>query len=213
MGLNGIVRWRENGFIHAIGSKPLLQLVDHNKHVELFEELGQQFGDGRLLASDISSKTVRLSWADVDSLTRRLAEAIIADQYDLEVIIGILRGGCIPAIHLSHILSIRHFIALHVQTRATDQARSERIEPIILKPRLLEEIRGKRILLVDEVTNTGMTLRAASEFVQSFNPASVRSAVLVWDTQPPKGMINVSGIVADYCIEKIDAWVRFPWTE
>ena len=155
----------------------------------------------------------RLSWTDVDLLTRRLAESIRDDKYELEVIIGILRGGCVPAIHLSHILSVRTFIALHIQTRASDQARAKRIEPIILRAPLLEEIRGKNILLVDEVTNTGLTLGAARAYIKSFNPAEIRTAVLVWDTQPPIGMNEVPDIAADYCMEKINTWVRFPWTE
>jgi Phosphoribosyl transferase domain len=93
---------------------------------------------------------------EVDSMIRSVAERVVKDQFRPEVIVGILRGGCIPAIHLSHILKVRPFYALGLQTTLSDDIRAKRQSATISDQARPDSVVGKRVLLVDDVTNTGI---------------------------------------------------------
>jgi hypoxanthine phosphoribosyltransferase len=160
---------------------------------------------------DTQAAVVQFSWSDTDRITRDLATKLKANQYEAEAIIAILRGGCIPAVHLAHLLEIRSFYTIYLQTTISNQIRAERQFPTIINYSSLESIRGKRVLLVDDVTNTGSTLCAANEFLKQYGPSTSRSCVLVWDTVPRPGMVTTPDIVADYYGEALHAWVNFPW--
>lgn len=163
------------------------------------------------MTKDIQPAVAQFSWLDTDRMTRALVAKISADQYEPDIIVGILRGGCIPAVHLAHLLNVRSFYALHLQTTVSDEVRADRQYPRVVSHTSLDYLRGKRILLVDDVTNTGLTLSVAKEFLEKHAPTSIRSCVLVWDTVPPPSMDAVSNIEADYYIETVHAWVIFPW--
>ena len=163
------------------------------------------------MIQDAQAAVVQFSWSDTDRITRDLATKVRADQYEADAIIGILRGGCIPAVHLAHLLEIRSFYTLYLQTTVSNQIRAERQFPTIVNYTSLESIRGKRVLVVDDVTNTGYTLYAANEFIKQYGPSTLRSCVLVWDTVPRPSMVTVPNIVADYYGETLHAWVNFPW--
>lgn len=162
---------------------------------------------------NVQPKLIKFGWLDTDGFTRTLAEKLVTDQYIPDVIVGILRGGCVPAIHLSHLLHVRPFYALHVQSTLSDEYGSEQQDPIVSCDRSLTELQGRRVLLVDDVTGSGVTLRAAKEYIQSFTPAELRSCALVWNTFPLPGEVSVRPLEADYCVTQAHGWVVYPWVE
>ena len=146
-------------------------------------------------------------------MTRDLAKKIVISQYSPDVIVGILRGGCVPAVHLSHLLNTRPFLAVHLQTTVSNEVRAERQVPLATTHPNFVDLMGKKVLLVDDVTNTGDTLSVAKTLITEYCPAALRSAVLVWDTVPPSGTSKVPKIGADFWSAIVHAWVIFPWNE
>lgn len=67
------------------------------------------------------------------------------------------------------------------------------------------DISGKKVLIVDDVTDTGDTLSLAVDYVRSLKPADVRTAVLQHKTCSP--------FVPDYYAQKITKWrwIIYPW--
>lgn len=165
------------------------------------------------LESQRSHKTARYSWSDTDRLTRALATRVLFDKFIPDAIVGILRGGCIPAVHLSHLLKVRPMYAISFQTTVSDDVRASRIPPKALDLAQLAALEGARVLMVDDVVNTGATLRAASELVSRHKPQELRSAALVWDKLAPDGLTVRRAPYCDYWIESVEAWVIFPWNE
>ena len=153
---------------------------------------------------------VRYSWADVDRLTRCLATSLKAADLRFDAIVGVLRGGAIPAVHLSHLMEVRSFGVVHFQTTLTDQSGSERIDPVQLFSPEKKLISGKRVLLIDDVVNTGVTLKAAREVLSDLGAISVYSAVLVWDRLSPEGG-QLGTVQCDQWVDEVTAWVEFPW--
>ncbi len=155
---------------------------------------------------------VRFSWADVDSMVKRIALRIIEDRYSPDLIVGIQRGGLIPAVHLSHLLNVRLVRPLLIQTTNSNKVRSQRISPIVDYVQDLGVIREKNVLIVDDVSNTGNTVLLAQKIVRDKSPLSIKTSVLVLDSVPSeKGLPQIEKLFIDYFDTEINAWAQFPW--
>ena len=60
-------------------------------------------------------KIKNYSWNDIDKYVNRLKDMIIADRFIPDIIVGIIRGGCIPSVYLSHLLEVRSYQTLNIQ--------------------------------------------------------------------------------------------------
>ena len=143
-----------------------------------------------------------ISWTDVEQRCRHLARQIRASDYIPDLIIAIGRGGYVPARLLCdnlHIMALTSIKVEHYLSGANKQK-----EAIIRYP-LKAEIRGLRVLLVDDVNDTGDTLQVAIQHLQTFQPAAVRTAVMHQKAD--------TCIQADYCARKIIKWrwLIYPW--
>jgi hypoxanthine phosphoribosyltransferase len=158
-----------------------------------------------------SSSIKRYTWEAMASLCQSAADYVQGLEMRPTVIVGILRGGCFPALMLSHALGLRRVYMLHVRTTLTDEPRSPRHPPHLERAWTLPRLSRDVVLLVDDVTNTGVTLRKAQSVVESRAPRSLVSVCLVWDTVPPQSKSQVPNCAANYYAAKIDAWAEFPW--
>ncbi|MCC6022034.1 MAG: phosphoribosyltransferase [Desulfurococcaceae archaeon] len=141
-----------------------------------------------------------LSWNDIMSLTIKLSFKLIESNYLPDTLVGILRGGWIITRLLSDFLSIDSVDVVGVKFYKGVEERHEK--PVVTHP-LISDVSGKKVLIVDDVADSGRTLQTAVELVQLYNPKEVRTASLYvkpW-----------SVIVPDYYVSKTDAWIVFPW--
>jgi hypoxanthine phosphoribosyltransferase len=138
-----------------------------------------------------------LDWAMFGELCRALALKVARD-YDPDVVIGIARAGVIPAAVVASILGV-DFYSLQITRREGDEQVRERPEIFSEVPR---EVRGKRVLIVDEITSSGDTLRLALAAVRAAHPEEVRTAT---------SFARTTGYRPDYTSLTMDAEVVFPW--
>jgi hypoxanthine phosphoribosyltransferase len=139
-----------------------------------------------------------LDWATFGELCRALALKVARD-YDPEIVVGIARAGVIPAAVVSSILEVE-FHALKIGRRDEDDDHvRHRPEIFSAVPR---EVEGKRVLIVDEITTSGDTLRLALAAVRSAHPAEVRTAT---------SFARTTGYQPDFSALTMDAEVIFPW--
>ena len=145
-------------------------------------------------------KYLHLSWKDVEKLAEELADKISRD-YEPDIIVGILRGGVTVAHLLSDFLGFRVIYPIGCNSYV-DVAK--RFSVRVYSPLALGSLSGKRVLLVDDVADEGLTLKAVVEQeLAPKNPQEVRIATLhmkPWCKFKP-----------DYCVEVTDAWIVYPW--
>ena len=138
-----------------------------------------------------------LDWTMFGELCRALALKVARD-YDPELIIGIERAGVIPAAVIASILEVE-FYSLRIGRKGDEDQVRQRPEVFSAVPR---EVQGKRVLIVDEITTSGDTLRIALAAVRGAHPAEVRTAT---------SFARTSGYQPDYSALTMDAEVVFPW--
>ena len=156
------------------------------------------------MKKDINS--IALSWNDIISDCNRLIDLIEQSAYNIETIVMIQRGGCIPGIIMSHKIKCDDVHIIKIRTTETDDICSSRLStPVIFIPSIIKNIRNRNVLIIDDVTNTGVTLEYAKKEILKYQPATCKTAVLVWDGD------NNEKCTADYYARHTPNWVIFPW--
>lgn len=138
-----------------------------------------------------------LSWDETAALAARLTEALQAECVDM--VVGIARAGLAPAVMVAAGLR-SELCPVRVTRRVDDQVRHA--SPV-WKTRVPDDVKGRRVAVVDEIADTGETLRIVSEEVEARGASRVVTACLVshsWASPAPM----VSALVTD-------ALVVFPW--
>lgn len=143
-----------------------------------------------------------ISFNEVLRLSRTLARKIKASGYMPDLIVAIGRGGYVPGRLVSDFLLFNDLTSMKIEhyARAADMQEQARIKfPIPV------DITGKKVLIVDDITDTGDTLKLAVDYALSLKPADVSTAVLQHKT--------CSGFTPDFYAQKIIKWrwVIYPW--
>ena len=152
-------------------------------------------------AADVDGKEI-LTWEGFGAATRELAQEIADSGFVPDIIIGVARGGLVPAGALSYALGVKLLDAVNVEFY-TD-VHETLADPILLAPLLdTDSIRGRRILVVDDVADSGRTLALVLKLLRGFG-AEVRSAVLY---TKPRTVVQ-----PDFSWRTTDKWIVFPWS-
>ena len=102
-----------------------------------------------------------VSWEDLDRLVGLLAERLAGRQFD--VMLAITRGGMVPAGMLAYRLRLRDILVAAVEYY--DDTGQPGPRPTFFQFPADPLLRGKRVLIVDEVWDSGTTIQAVTERV------------------------------------------------
>ena len=143
-----------------------------------------------------------LSWDLFGEATRQLAGAIHADGFAPDVVVAIARGGLTVAGALAYALDVKNCGAMNVEFYV---GIGERLDvPVVIPPALdLVDVAGLRVLIADDVADTGHTLRLVRE-VLAQHVAEARTAVLY---RKPGTVVE-----PHYSWRETDRWIDFPWS-
>jgi len=144
----------------------------------------------------------RLTWDGFGEATRDLARRILDDGFEPEVVVAIARGGLLPAGAIAYGLGAKNCGALNVEFYTGIGTVLD--APEVLPPELdMAYLDGRRVLLVDDVADSGRTLALAVDLLKS-QGADVRSVTIY--TKPS------TIITPDYAWKATDLWIDFPWS-
>ncbi len=143
-----------------------------------------------------------MSWDDLGRGARELAETVAADGFVPDIILGIARGGLLVAGAIGYALGVKNTFTMNVEFYT---GIDERLDvPMILPPVPdLVDFAETRVLVADDVADTGATLRLVKEFCAG-KVGEVRTAVLY---EKPRSMVK-----CDYVWRRTDRWITFPWS-
>lgn len=142
-----------------------------------------------------------VSWEDLDDLVAALAGQLAGRSFD--VMLAITRGGMVPAGMLAYRLRLRDILVAAVEYY--DDAGQPGPHPTFLQFPADPLLRGRQVLIVDEVWDSGTTIHAVTERVRQAGGIPT-TAVLHY--KPANS--SVPGRPDVHAVET-DAWVVYPF--
>lgn len=143
-----------------------------------------------------------VTFKEVHDMARKVADEVKAAGYKPTTIVGLARGGWVPARLMCDFLGITDLVSLKVEHWL--QTGRTKDEATIRYP-LTGNFAGKRILIVDDITDTGKSLITSTDYLKRLNPSEIRTSTMQYIPQ--------SKFKPDYFGEevKVWAWFIYPW--
>ena len=141
------------------------------------------------------------TWEEIQSLAKATATKIKRSGFRPDIIISIARGGLVPGRLLADLLHVKDLIAIktdHWGITATKDGEAKISYPLNL------DLSGKRVLVVDDITDTGKSMELSKQHVAERKPVAVKTAAL-YHLRGAKYTPDFYGIERDW------AWMIFPW--
>jgi hypoxanthine phosphoribosyltransferase len=143
-----------------------------------------------------------VSWGQFDGLVRTVACAIRKAGYQPDVVVAIARGGFVPARVLCDFLGVMELASFRIE-----HYQGQQMEPQArIRHPLSLDLTGKRVLVVDDLSDTGDTFALASHYLkEEMKAEDVRTAALHHKTQ--------SCFEPDFYGRKLTKWrwISYPW--
>ena len=141
-----------------------------------------------------------ITWSDIESMTKQLITQMELSNFRPDIVWGLVRGGCVPAILISQHYDIPMH-TWHVSTRD-----HQTLEPADADWDV--DFSTKKCLIVDDINDSGTTINRCQLTTEPF--INVKYAVLQHK--------ETSKAKIDYYAEHIDKskcneWIVYPWEE
>jgi hypoxanthine phosphoribosyltransferase len=150
---------------------------------------------------DFKARLVK--WTEIEKWCESINEKMLSDDMP-NAIIGLSRGGLVPARIISDMILLKELYAIkteHWGLTATVDGKAD------LKYGLNVSIEGKNVLIVDDITDTGQSMKLAYDYVKTLKPKTLKTAAMLH--------IGHSTFTPDYYAEYVSdaqwTWFIFPW--
>lgn len=141
------------------------------------------------------------SWDYIHNSCKNVIKEMKKDKFKPDVVVALSRGGFVPARTICDMLIIKDLVSIKVDhwgITANKDGKAKIRYPLDI------DLTGKKILVVDDITDTGESMIVSIDFLKSLNPKEIRTAVALH--------IKTSKFKPDYYGGEIDwKWVIFPW--
>ena len=143
-----------------------------------------------------------MAWDELGVAARELGRQVADDGFAPDLILGIARGGLLVAGALSYAIDVKNTFTMNVEFYT---GVDERLPvPMILPPvPTLVDLHESRMLIADDVADTGQTLALVKDFCAA-HVGEVRVAVLY---EKPW-----SSVSCEYVWRRTERWIVFPWS-
>ncbi len=140
------------------------------------------------------------TWNQIYEMLLCQSQKILSQNYQPDIVVAVTRGGLIPARILADLLETRDFTTIQIEFYSDiNQTNSE---PTLKQP-LTVNAAGKKVLVVDDIADTGKSLRLAKTHIQVQAAKEIKTATLY---QKPQSVIT-----PDFYEKQTVNWVVFPW--
>ncbi len=146
-----------------------------------------------------------VSWDEIVDWSRGLAFKIKESGFKPDLVVAVSRGGFVPARLICDFLDVTDLLS--VQSQHWVEA-AKAAEKAILRHPYKIDASGMKVLIVDDIVDTGDTLKLARDFVEKeWSPDEVRTAALQW-------ISPVAKFKPDYYYIEVKEWTwfQYPWT-
>lgn len=140
------------------------------------------------------------TWSQVYEMLMDMAKMIRVENFHPDVVVGVVRGGLIPACILADLLETPQLVILQIEHyKGIAVARDM---PTLKQP-LSSSVMNKKVLVVDDIADTGKSLRLAISHIEQQGAKQTKTATLYYKP--------CSELVPDFYERQTHNWVVFPW--
>ncbi|HZZ98809.1 MAG TPA: phosphoribosyltransferase [Candidatus Saccharimonadia bacterium] len=141
---------------------------------------------------------IYVSWERMGEYTFALAQQILASGQDFDCIVALAKGGWTWVRTLSDYLRIDRVSSIRFKsyTNIGENAKLNMVQP------LTESVTGQRVLIFDDVADSGQTVKGAKAYLKTMGAKKVKIAMLCYK---PRSIIK-----PDFYAFQTPAWVVFP---
>jgi hypoxanthine phosphoribosyltransferase len=139
-------------------------------------------------------------WSQVYELCFQLYQHIRRAGYSPDLIVGVARGGWVPARIIADFFIAQHTANVKVEFY---QDLFETEEHASVTQPVSGDARWKKVLVVDDIADSGESLKTTVEHLEQHKVSEIQTACLhvkPWADPLP-----------DFYSEKLDTWVIYPW--
>jgi hypoxanthine phosphoribosyltransferase len=140
------------------------------------------------------------TWSQIYDYLLALAQKIRLSSFRPDVVVAISRGGLIPARIMVDLLEARQLATIQIEFYI---GLGETKEQPTLKQELALPVDGKRVLLVDDIADSGRSLQYAVNYLCGQGACEVKIATIYYK--------SCSIVEPDFYEKKTGCWVVFPW--
>jgi hypoxanthine phosphoribosyltransferase len=141
------------------------------------------------------------SWDRIHELAYEVADKVMGSGFKPDTVVALARGGVVPARIICDALVLSDYVSIKVDHWGITAAKDGKAR---LRRPVSWDFSGKKILVVDDITDTGESLMLAVDVLKGMNPEGLRTATLYH--------IDHSKFRPDFFAEEIKwHWVIFPW--
>lgn len=177
---------------------PLKKQRNLNCHLKIFYKYPNIHYRGKKVVASIEYEVP--TWNQIYEMLIDQAEKILKTSYQPNIIVGVARGGIVPARILTDLLEVSEIATIQIEFYV-DIAQPS-LQPT-LKQGLTTSIKNKKALLVDDISDTGQSLKLAKSYLLEQGAKEVKIATLYAKTS--------TATKPDYAEKTTDRWIVFPW--
>lgn len=147
---------------------------------------------------------IKCQFVDFDEIydmSKQLAFKVTESGYEPELLLAIARSGFVPGRLMSDFLGNSNLYALKVEHWLDTTAEHQEDAVIPIQSPL--PVKGKRVIIIDDIVDTGRSAIQTLNYVSSLGAKEVKSAVMLY--------LTVSEYEPDYYSVKQSEWVWFIW--
>ena len=143
------------------------------------------------------------NWEYIYGLCRNVSNQVKRAEFEPDVVVALARGGWFAGRCLCDFLGLNDLTSLKMEHYVGTAEKAD--EPQVRYPMPEGSVEDKDVLIIDDIADTGGSIRRAEEYVEDRNPNGVRTATLQ--------LLQTSEFEPDFVGERLEewAWIVYPW--
>lgn len=150
---------------------------------------------------------IKLDEFDIAAMCSKMRDSVEAVDFHPDCIVAILEGGIIPATNLANLLCIWNMHTIKI--KKYDDNGKQIVKKAEIVESITDTIRDKRVLIVDDVCETGESLKLAIKEIKKYTDTVMACVLVAKDNWVD---VDLEGVFCPFAKTfKRGTWIRFYW--
>ena len=143
---------------------------------------------------------INYSYEEIENLCKDISKKIKISKFKVDYILGVSVGGLVPSVLLARLLKTKKIMSVAISSY--EKKKQKELKLLIAPDKSL--LKGKKVLIVDDICDSGNTIIFLENLLKTCKVKSVKCATIFLNKEHHK-------ITPDYYGKVVSKWVGFPW--